>query len=193
MRIVLFGLGNIGKEYRYTRHNLGHLFVDYFAQELNLDFRSGKGDYIYAQRDPFILVKNATFMNISGVAVKKFVDDFEIDIEKELFLCHDDLDMLPFNVKIKFNGGSGGHRGIESCVYYLGTEKFYRVKFGIGKPTDTDSKDYVLSQLTDNELKVYQESFKIAYDGISMMVSGGHHKGITYINSAGKRDGNRKP
>lgn len=187
MRIFLVGIGNPGRTYRFTRHNIGQLFVDFVAGALDVSFQPGKGEYVYARKGDLFLFKSLTYMNLSGLAVKSIVDDFEVEIPQELFVCHDDLDMEPFNVKVKYDGGSGGHRGIESCIYHLETLDFYRLKFGIGKPKGMDPKDYVLSQLSDDELNKFKDSFKIALEGIQVMLNEGREKGITFINTYGRR------
>ncbi len=185
MQLALIGLGNPGRVYERTRHNLGHLFLDFIADNESLAFKPGKGDFVYALKDSLLLFKNLTYMNLSGIPVRQIVEQFKINLEN-LFICHDDLDLTPYTVKIKFDGGSGGHRGIESCVFHLSSENFYRIKFGIGKPQDIDPRDYVLSKLSEAELIGYNQSFKIAYEGIKIMLNEGIQKGITYVNTAGK-------
>lgn len=185
MQLAIIGLGNPGRVYERTRHNLGHLFVDFIADTEALVLKPGKGDFFYAQKDNLLLFKNLTYMNLSGIPVRQIVEQFKIDLEN-LFICHDDLDLPPYNVKIKFDGGSGGHRGIESCVFHLDSENFYRIKFGIGRPQGIDPRDYVLSNLSEDELIGYNHSFKIAYEGIKIMLSEGIQKGITYVNTIGK-------
>ncbi|MEO0198486.1 MAG: aminoacyl-tRNA hydrolase [candidate division WOR-3 bacterium] len=185
MRLALVGLGNPGKTYSKTRHNIGHLFIDYYAKRAKIDLLPGKGEFLYGATEELLLAKILTYMNLSGVALKQFVDYFKISPDS-LFVCHDDLDMLPFTVKVKFDGGSGGHRGIESCVLHLNTEDFYRVKFGIGKPENIDPRDYVLSNLSNDELINFEQTFNIAYEGFNIMIREGIQKGITYINTFGK-------
>ncbi|MGB9824610.1 MAG: aminoacyl-tRNA hydrolase [Candidatus Hydrothermia bacterium] len=185
MQLAIIGLGNPGRVYERTRHNLGHLFVDFIADREALVLKPGKGEFFYAQKDNLLLFKNLTYMNLSGIPVRQIVEQFKIDLEN-LFICHDDLDLPPYNVKIKFDGGSGGHRGIESCVFHLNSENFYRIKFGIGRPQGIDPRDYVLSNLSEDELIGYNHSFKIAYEGIKIMLSEGIQKGITYVNTIGK-------
>lgn len=185
MQLVLVGLGNPGKLYSKTRHNIGHLFIDYCAKRANTKLTTGKGEFLYGFADELLLVKTLTYMNLSGFALRQIVDYFKLDTTS-LFVCHDDLDMPPFTVKVKFDGGSGGHRGIESCVLHLNTESFYRIKFGIGKPENLEPRDYVLSSLSEDELIRYEQTFNIAYEGINIMLKEGILKGITYINTLGK-------
>lgn len=187
MRIFLVGLGNADKLYVNTRHNIGHIFIDYVVKELGLNLIAGKGEYAYTGVGNFFIFKNLTYMNVSGSAVKKIAQDFNIEVEKELFICHDDLDMAPYTVKAKYGGGSGGHKGIESCIFHLETENFYRVKFGMGKSVSLEPKEYVLSPLSPDELILFKESFKIAFDGLNIMIKEGIGKGITYINTKGRR------
>ncbi len=190
MRIFLVGIGNPGPIYTFTRHNIGQLFIDFVAVTFGVKFQPGKGEYVFAKRGDLFLFKSLTYMNLSGTAVKEIVDDFGVDVSQELFVCHDDLDMEPFSVKVKYDGGSGGHRGIESCIFHLETLDFYRIKFGIGKPQTVDPKDYVLSQLSDDELNKFKDSFKIALEGILKMLNEGRDKGITFINTYGRKINN---
>jgi PTH1 family peptidyl-tRNA hydrolase len=187
VRIFLVGLGNPGKEYHRTRHNIGQIFVDYLCGILGTKYVPGKGEYVFAEKDNLFMFKNLTYMNLSGVALKNIVEDFDINVSEELFVCHDDLDMIPYSVKVKYGGGSGGHKGVDSCIFHLETEDFFRVKFGIGKPAEGDPRDYVLSEMSNHELILYEESFKIAYEGLIIMLREGIGKGVTFINTNGKR------
>ncbi len=154
------GLGNPGPTYFNTYHNLGFLFLDFFAQKFNFNFIPGKGRYYIAKKNRIILLKPTTFMNLSGEALIEFFER-ELYIESEnIIVVHDDLDMPKFSVKLKFSGSSGGHRGIESIIYHLETEDFWRLKIGIGKPDNTPPRDYVLSEIPQDELKRYYLLFE---------------------------------
>lgn len=184
MQLVLVGLGNPEQNLGKTRHNLGHLFIDYCAKRAKIKIHE-KGNFAYGTAEGLLLAKTLTCMNLSGLALKQIVDYFKLDTTS-LFVCHDDLDMPPFTVKVKFDGGSGGHRGVESCVLHLNTEGFYRIKFGIGKPANLEPKDYVLSDLSEDELIRFEQTFNIAYEGVKIMLKESVQKGITYINTLGK-------
>ncbi len=152
MKLVV-GLGNPGGKYEKTRHNAGFWWLDLLAGQTRADFRresryqgaaakssTGSGD--------LWLLKPETFMNNSGQAVAALAGYYKI-APKEILVVHDELDLPPGGVKLKFGGGSGGHNGLKSIAANLGTQDFWRLRLGIGHPRDTAASegevvDYVL-------------------------------------------------
>ena len=154
------GLGNPGPTYSFTYHNLGYIFLDFFSEKLHIKFSPGRGPYYIANKKGLFLLKPTTYMNLSGVAIVEFLTR-ENNIEPEnIIVIHDDLDMPKFSVKLKFGGSSGGHRGIESIIYHLKTENFWRLKLGISKPHNISPREYVLSKIPQNEIKRYALLFE---------------------------------
>ena len=154
-RKVIIGLGNPGKEYQLTRHNIGFIIIDLYARKNNLDFvyeyDSLIGKKIINNKE-IILAKPQTYMNLSGIAVKKLVGAFSISLE-ELLIIIDDVN-LPFG-KIRFRprGSHGGHNGLLSIIQHLNTDAFPRLRIGIGKPPQNmDMKTYVLMNFIDEEV-----------------------------------------
>ena len=145
---LIVGLGNPGKQYENTRHNIGFMILDELAKSWGVSFD-----------------KN---MNLSGEALRKFYDYFEIDIE-DILVIYDDLDTKTANFKLKAKGSSGGHNGIKSIISHLGTEKFNRLKIGIDRPTPPMKVvDYVLGRFSKDEMveieKIYSKSINCIED-----------------------------
>ncbi|GAB7387215.1 aminoacyl-tRNA hydrolase [Bacillaceae bacterium] len=146
---IIVGLGNPGKEYEETRHNVGFLVVDRIAAELGIDlhqtkFKSVFGEKLVAQ-EKVILLKPLTYMNLSGEAVAEIAAFYKLAAE-DLLIIYDDLDLPVGKIRLRFKGSSGGHNGMKSIIRQLGTEEFKRIRVGIGRPASGQSVvDYVLS------------------------------------------------
>ena len=155
MKLVV-GLGNPGKDYKNTRHNIGFQLLDFIADNYNFKFIGNKfnGEFaeIIVNGEKVILLKPLSFMNLSGDVVRKFVSFYKIDCS-DILVIHDDLDMDFGRVKIVYDSSSGGHNGIKDIERCLGTKKYTRLKIGIANNKDIDTKDYVLGKFTDDEKK----------------------------------------
>lgn len=148
---LIVGLGNPGKKYARTRHNIGFMCLDVFAKDYGLSFSYDKkfiGDV--ARYKDTLLLKPRTYMNLSGNAVAPLVDYYDIDPD-DILVIYDDLDLPTAKIRLRYKGGSGGHKGIQSILAALGSESFKRVKFGISKPENKETKDYVLSRFNKSE------------------------------------------
>lgn len=172
---ALVGLGNPGKRYADTRHNIGYMIVDHFAACNNIPFKAGKGDYYYKKvqtGDTSILVaKPTTYMNLSGLAVRHMVDYFKVDVENLLVVC-DDFN-LPFGtLRYRSRGSDGGHNGLKSIIYQLRTEDFYRLRFGIGD-LFSDAKSYVLDRFSKKETEELKDLLPICTQSIESWVKNG--------------------
>ena len=152
---LIVGLGNPGKEYLNTRHNMGFYFLDLYTKSLGANWKEKfQGMYIKTKinAEDVIFLKPLTYMNLSGECVKKYVDYFKISTD-DILVIQDDLDMDFLKIKLKENGSSGGHNGIKNIIECLQTENFKRLKIGIGKNKQYDTKDYVLSKFSKEEIK----------------------------------------
>ena len=161
---LIVGLGNPGKEYINTRHNVGFSFLDYYVDyKENCPIWSKKFNGLYLQsnicNEKVIFLKPQSYMNLSGEVVKKFVDYFKIDIS-DILIISDDLDLNVGNFKLRDKGSSGGHNGLKNIEMHLGTNCYKRLKIGISKSSNIDTKDYVLGNLSVDEKKFYNELFK---------------------------------
>jgi PTH1 family peptidyl-tRNA hydrolase len=148
MRLIV-GLGNPGREYAWTRHNLGWQVAAYLAEEWRIPLGKKTMEAVWGQGrvggESVILAQPTTFMNLSGRAVSKLLAYFKLS-PQDLLVIHDDLDVPLWRIKIVERGGAGGHRGILSIIQHLHTEEFPRVKLGIGRPAGhMPTENYVLS------------------------------------------------
>ena len=158
----IVGLGNPGREYENTRHNVGFQLLDLIAIKKNLDFNKNKFNASYCEclinGEKVVLVKPLSYMNLSGGVVAKFVSFYKIDF-KDILVIQDDLDMRVGRVKIVHNSSSGGHNGIKDIERCLGTREYVRVKIGIANDKSIDTKDYVLGCFTGEEQEILRKNY----------------------------------
>ena len=159
---LIVGLGNPGREYENTRHNIGFMFIDEYAKKKGVEINKKKFNGLYIDfinnGEKTILLKPQTYMNLSGESVRGFVEFFKIKIE-DILIISDDLDMPIGKLKLRPTGSSGGHNGLKNIELHLNTQNYKRLKIGISHNKDIDTKDYVLGNLskenkdTINDLK----------------------------------------
>ena len=163
---LIVGLGNPGKKYENTRHNIGFLVLDKF---LNSKKWSTKFNGLYTEEivngEKVIFLKPQSFMNLSGGVVKKFVEYFDISIDN-ILIIQDDLDLDIGKFRIKYDSSAGGHNGIKDIINCLSTQKFLRLKVGISNAIG-DTKDYVLSSFSKKEMGEIDNCMKIYFDIIT--------------------------
>lgn len=168
-KFLIVGLGNIGPKYESTRHNVGFNILDFFAEKESLIFEYAKLGAITTYKlkgRTFLLMKPSTYMNLSGKAVRYWLEKEKINIENVLVIA-DDIN-LPFGaIRIKTKGSDGGHNGLKDIQYYLNTTNYNRFRFGI---SDTFSKgrqvDYVLGKWSEEDEKLLPERFDMAIEVI---------------------------
>ena len=160
---LIVGLGNPGKEYFNTRHNVGFSLIDYIASLRNLSFDKEKFNAKFLEYnyngEKIIFIKPLSYMNLSGSVVKKFVDFYKISLN-DVLIIQDDLDMPFGKVKFVFNSSSGGHNGIKDIEKNLGSKEYIRLKIGISNDKMIDTKDYVLGQFNAEELKILEKVYE---------------------------------
>ena len=172
---LIVGLGNIGKEYDNTRHNVGFCALDYVLKKYNIELDKNKFDGYYSKTvindEQVLFLKPAKYMNLSGEVVRRYVDFFKINIE-DILIISDDLDQDVGKYKLKQKGSSGGHNGLKDIEKHLGTDKYKRLKIGISNNKLVDTKDYVLGKLTKEDKlqleKIYEIVPKIVEDFIKL-------------------------
>lgn len=152
---LIVGLGNPGKEYVGTRHNIGFDILDNYLKDIN--WIEKKYGLIYKNKD-IIFLKPTTYMNLSGVAVKYFVDYYKIDLN-DIIIIHDDLDLKIADFRLKKESSSGGNNGIKSIISELGSNNFLRLKIGVSHPQMIDAASYVLSKLSKEERQLLSNNF----------------------------------
>ena len=158
---LIAGLGNPGDKYKNNRHNIGFQIIDtyltYFSQNKLIDKFDSEYTSINFRENKLHIIKPKTFMNESGKAINKCISFFKIPLEN-LIVIYDEMDLSPGDVRIKFGGGSAGHNGVKSIINCLGSEKFTRIRIGIGKPINKEKiNSYVLSNFSNNELNLFNE------------------------------------
>lgn len=158
---LIVGLGNPGKEYENTRHNIGFIFIDNFAKSVGTVIEKEKFNGLYTQvtihNEKVILLKPLSFMNLSGEVVRKYVDFFKIDIN-DVLIINDDLDLDFGRIRLRQSGSSGGHNGLKNIALHLNTDKFKRLKVGISNNKEIDTKDYVLGKFNKEEKEILESS-----------------------------------
>ncbi len=159
---ILVGLGNPGRKYLYNRHNVGFMVIDRLAKENKLIFRRSftlKG-YLARRcngKTEFILVKPTTFMNNSGDCVRRVCRHFRVYPE-DILIIYDDVSLEKGKLRLKPKGSSGGHKGMQSIIESLGTEKIPRLRIGIGQPDKDDLTDYVLGDFSETEKPIIEKT-----------------------------------
>ncbi|HNW99846.1 MAG TPA: aminoacyl-tRNA hydrolase [Candidatus Cloacimonadota bacterium] len=145
---LIVGLGNPGNEYQYTRHNIGFMALDRWAEHRGLGF-SRQRDYEYIRWKSNIVIKPQTYMNLSGLAVQHVLNQYKnID---DIIIIVDDIYLPLGEIRIREKGGDGGHNGLKSIIESLNSQNFKRLRIGIQEPKDQGMKDYVLSSFSDEE------------------------------------------
>ena len=186
---VLVGLGNPGGKYSDTKHNFGFWVVDRFAEKRSLSFRAGKGDYVFAKSGSLTCVKPTNYMNSSGVAVVDYCRYFQNSIE-DLLVIYDDID-LPLGVlRFRQDGGAGGHRGVESIIYQMGSEDLCRLKMGIsiGEVAEP-AEQYVLSSFHKEHKANIEEMIEKACDSIEYYLAHNIDETMNKFNNNKNRKG----
>jgi aminoacyl-tRNA hydrolase len=183
---IIAGLGNPGKEYRATRHNIGFEAVDYIAYDLGIyiDERKHKallGKGIFAG-EKVIFLKPQTYMNLSGESIRAALDYYKLTNE-DLIVIYDDISLDVGEIRIRTKGSAGGHNGIKSIISHLGTDVFDRIKIGVGdKPKGYDLADYVLGKFKENEVKNMEEAVINAKKALKLMLQNEEEKAMNLFN-----------
>ena len=167
---LLIGLGNPGRKYRQTRHNIGFVILDRLAEihdiKINKKKFNGKYQLVELFEKKICLVRPENYMNLSGEVVEQFRSYFKADVE-DILVIHDDIDLPVGKLRFAFASGHGGHNGIRSMVDWLETNKFHRLKVGVGRPPEVmDPADYVLAKFDKDEGRVVDESVAEALKAI---------------------------
>jgi PTH1 family peptidyl-tRNA hydrolase len=180
-------LGNIGREYFNTRHNIGFDFIDLFSSIKNIDMNKNDFDGIIGtgiiNGEKLILAKPTTYMNLSGKCVRQILDYYKIDT-KDIIVIYDDISLDVGKIRIRPKGSAGGHNGIKSIISHLGTEDFPRVRIGIGnKLLQMDLADYVLGKFNEDERLVINKTLNISSEAIECIINNGIEKSMNKYNS----------
>lgn len=189
---IIVGLGNPGLDYRNTRHNVGFRVIETMADKYGIrtDFEKHKavcGNGI-ADGNKVILAMPQTFMNLSGESVRQLVDYYKIDVEEELIVVYDDIYLDPGQIRIRKSGSAGGHNGMKNIIQHLGTDKFMRVRVGVGeKPKEYDLAKYVLGHFNEEDQKKMNESFVKTGEAIVTIMNEGIDSAMNKYNASEKK------
>ncbi len=190
---LIAGLGNPGRKYERTKHNVGFDVIDYVTDRHRIPFSGiqfqaecGKG-IIAGQK--VMLAEPLTYMNLSGEAVAALVNYYKLDPEEDLIVIYDDISLDPGQIRVRKKGSAGGHNGIKNIIACLGTDKFKRIRVGIGaKPDRWDLADYVLAPFTPENREKIEDAIKDAADALELILSGDMDEAMNRYNHKASRE-----
>ncbi|EJR84357.1 peptidyl-tRNA hydrolase [Bacillus cereus VD169] len=165
---LIVGLGNPGREYELTRHNIGFMAIDELAKRWNISLNEQKFKGVFGagfvNGEKVILLKPLTYMNLSGESIRPLMDYYKIDVE-DFVVMYDDLDIPVGKLRLRMKGSAGGHNGVKSTISHLGTQEFQRIRMGIDRPKNgIKVVDYVLGRFTSEEIPDVNHSIEKAAD-----------------------------
>ena len=175
---LFVGLGNPGREYAATKHNVGFMLADALAEHLNApDWQEQFRALVtatYVEGEKLLLVKPQTFMNLSGEAVRPIIDYYKVELD-DLIVAHDDMDLPSGMIRLRPKGSSGGHRGVQSIIEHLsGAENFARVRIGVGRPPEHWSvNSHVLSPFNEEDAARIKEAIEQLVPAVMSIVTDG--------------------
>ena len=174
---LIVGLGNPGKQYEHTRHNIGFDVMDALAEKYNISISENKHKALCGkgviEGMKVVLAKPQTYMNLSGESVAELVNYYKLDPESELIVVFDDISLEPGNIRIRKKGSAGGHNGIKNMIAQLGTDTFQRIKVGVGeKPKGYDLAAYVLGHFHGEDLELMEEGYEKAISATEEILKG---------------------
>lgn len=188
---IIAGLGNPGREYVGTRHNVGFLVLEKLAAKENISVLEKKHKAIIGKGvvagQKCILARPQTYMNLSGESIRQMLDYYKIDETSELIVISDDISLDPGQIRIRKKGSAGGHNGLKNIIAHLGHDSFIRVKIGVGeKPKGWDLADYVLGRFSASDREAVEEAADRAVEAIRVILSEGADAAMNQFNSVKK-------
>lgn len=189
---LIAGLGNPGRQYEKTRHNMGFDTIDELIDRYRIPQGGIAHKAMYGKGmiagEKVLAVKPLTYMNLSGEAIREYVNYYKMDPETELIVIYDDIDLEPGQIRIRKKGSAGGHNGIKSIIAQIGTQNFYRIKVGVGaKPKGWDLADYVLGRFSSEERELVDKAICDAADAVEMILKDGIEAAMNHYNGAAKK------
>ncbi|SLM93590.1 Peptidyl-tRNA hydrolase [Brachybacterium faecium] len=186
---MIVGLGNPGKKYEDTRHNVGFMVINELNERFNGSFKvtkyNGEVSTIVHKGEKVLLVKPLTYMNESGQCIRQLADYYEIPTD-DIVIVYDDLDLPVGQLRLRQKGSAGGHNGIKSTIQHLGTQDFKRVKVGITRPDDGNIINWVLGRFSKKEQPDVAISIKEAADALEMWLTADFIQAMNRYNQAAK-------
>lgn len=182
---LIVGLGNPGKEYENTRHNIGFEVIDYLANKYNIELNRIKFKGIcgegFIKNQKVILLKPTTYMNLSGESVREVVNFYKLSEEEEVVVLYDDISLEVGKLRIREKGSAGGHNGIKSLIAHLSTDKFPRVKIGVGQPKG-DLVSHVLGRFSKEENEILKESIEASAEAVEIIIKESTKEAMNKLN-----------
>lgn len=188
---LIVGLGNPGREYQNTRHNIGYDVIDRLAEAEHISVLEKKHKAVIGKGlvagEKCVLAKPVTYMNLSGESVRELADYYKVDETTQLIVISDDISLDVGQIRVRKKGSAGGHNGLKNIIAHLGHDQFTRVKMGVGaKPAGWDLVDYVLGHFSGGERKTMDESCDRAADAIRAILTDGADAAMNRFN--GKKE-----
>lgn len=186
---LIAGLGNPGKEYDMTRHNIGFEVIDYIADKYNIKVKKLKFKSLYQKAElggrEAIIMKPQTYMNLSGESIRDAADFYKIPPEK-IIIISDDINLEAGRIRIRRGGSAGGHNGLKSIIYQLSSDNFIRVRIGVGNKPDEnyDLADYVLSRFSKEQIPVLEKAIINAESAVIEIMAQGVDSAMNKFNGA---------
>jgi len=183
---LIIGLGNPEEEYSKTRHNMGFNTINKIAKQQKIEINKTKFQGLYEtatiEGEKVILVKPQTYMNLSGNCVQEFVNFYKIE-KQNIIVIYDDMDIEPGQIKIRKQGGPGGHNGMKSIIQMLDTEEFARIRIGIGRPKHNgDDINYVIGKIPEDEIPKLDDGVERAKDAVIEILKNGIDSAMNKFN-----------
>ncbi len=174
---AIIGLGNPGRDYKWTRHNVGFEVINKLACDYNIDMNKEKYKALIGEGrigfEKVLLIEPLTYMNLSGESVREFVNFYKLQPEDIIVVC-DDINLPVGSIRIRAKGSDGGQKGLRNIIYQLGYDNFTRVRVGVGeKPPQWDLAKYVLSKFTEEENTDIIKGITDAGDAVAMIIKDG--------------------
>lgn len=190
---LIAGLGNPGRQYEKTRHNMGFDTIDELIDRHRIPRGGIAHKAMYGKGmiagEKVLAVKPLTYMNLSGESLREWVNYYKLDPETEMIVIYDDIDLEPGQIRIRKKGSAGGHNGIKSIIAQLGTQNFYRIKVGVGaKPRGWDLADYVLGRFSSDERIAVDKAICDAADAVEMILRDGIESAMNHYNRKNKQE-----
>ena len=181
---LIVGLGNPGKEYENTRHNIGFEVIDYIANKYNIELNRVKFKGVYGEgfieNKKVILLKPTTYMNLSGESIREVINFYKLT-EEDIIVLYDDVSLEVGRLRIREKGSAGGHNGIKSIIANLSTDVFPRIKIGVGQPKG-DLVSHVLGKFSKDEQEVLKESMEASANAVEIIIKENAKEAMNKLN-----------
>lgn len=188
---VIAGLGNPGKQYEKTRHNMGFLVIDSLAEKCGINVNKLKHRALTGTGriggEKVLLVKPQTYMNLSGESLREIVNYYDVDVHN-LIVIYDDLDLEIGSLRIRKKGSAGSHNGMKSVIYQLVSDDFPRIRIGIGSADSRDWKDFVTGRISSEEENELRKTVDKAADAVISIIEEGIDKAMNKFNTGRKKE-----